>query len=255
MIALIRFCFALLVFVALFPTIGCRESVTNDVQSMTHQRSLLELATDVQTGKSQSIQLQIPTNDSEFSKLPDALPVTQLFIEEGELTDASVGKIANWNSLEQLRIRLSPIENEGFLGFLQLTHLIHLNLPHAKINDDIIGLIGKAKAANTNENAAKHVETSVNKFAKLELLRFGSPDLTDKGLNAILETQPDLRFLHLINVNVTDSSIEFFVKLEKLESLYVDGGAITNDGFSRLVSERPDLHIHVDQKHLDGTEH
>jgi hypothetical protein len=39
--------------------------------------------------------------------------------------------------------------------------------------------------------------------------------------------------------------------MKQLESLYLDDCAVTEAGWNWLFREHPDLHIHVDQNHLD----
>jgi hypothetical protein len=60
-----------------------------------------------------------------------------------------------------------------------------------------------------------------------------------------------LRALHLIGVHVTDKSVNAISRIKPLETFYIDGGQITDQGFTQLIKMRPDLHLHVDQVHLD----
>ena len=63
---------------------------------------------------------------------------------------------------------------------------------------------------------------------------------------------PELRWLHLMEVPLTDQGLEVFRSMTKLESLYLDGDRATDEGLSNLVLARPDLHFHQDQLHLPG---
>jgi hypothetical protein len=63
---------------------------------------------------------------------------------------------------------------------------------------------------------------------------------------------PALRFLHLIDVPVTDAGIAHLQSMSRLESFYLDGGRCTDDGLRALLRALPDLHFHLDQLHLPG---
>ncbi len=84
----------------------------------------------------------------------------------------------------------------------------------------------------------------------LELLRLGSPQITDAGLECLARFKR-LRFLHLIDVPVTDAGLDHLHGLEQLESLYLDGSQATDEGILRLLAALPKLHFHRDQQHLD----
>ncbi len=110
------------------------------------------------------------------------------------------------------------------------TALTVLNLPHASIDDSGLGAL-----------------TSIE---KLELLRLHSSKVSDDGLAAIAECD-SLRFLHLIDVPISDAGLQTIAAMEHLESFYLDGGNCTEEGLSELVRQRPRLHFHWNQLHLD----
>jgi hypothetical protein len=62
---------------------------------------------------------------------------------------------------------------------------------------------------------------------------------------------PAIRMLHLIDVPITDQGLAELAKIERLQSLYVDGGEMTDAGWDALFKGRPRLHVHVNQQHLD----
>ena len=84
----------------------------------------------------------------------------------------------------------------------------------------------------------------------LEFLRFGADEVSDEGMQ-VIATFPSLRILHLIHVPITDASVDAVINMKKLESLYVDGSQLSDEGIVRLLKARPDLHFHRDQRHHD----
>jgi hypothetical protein len=37
----------------------------------------------------------------------------------------------------------------------------------------------------------------------------------------------------------------------KLTSFYIDGARVTDEGLEQLLAKRPQLHVHIDQRHSD----
>lgn len=68
--------------------------------------------------------------------------------------------------------------------------------------------------------------------------------------SAISEIQ-SLTAVHLIDIPVHDEDLLELEKLPQLQSLYIDGGKISDPGWSQLFKARPDLHIHVNNRHHD----
>ena len=67
---------------------------------------------------------------------------------------------------------------------------------------------------------------------------------------AALSQLKELRFLHLIDVPLTDASLPILEGLSSLQSLYLDGDRCTEKGLHGLLQKRPDIHFHRDQLHL-----
>jgi hypothetical protein len=82
----------------------------------------------------------------------------------------------------------------------------------------------------------------LGQMESLEQLRLASQRITDAGLVGLKQLE-HVRFLHLID----------------MESLYLDGTSVTDDGIQRLVAALPQVHLHIDDHHhrLDphGAEH
>ena len=61
----------------------------------------------------------------------------------------------------------------------------------------------------------------------------------------------NLAFLHFIEISLTDNGLKAFYEAENLQSLYLDDCQTTEQGLSRLLERQPNLHLHVNQAHLD----
>ena len=83
---------------------------------------------------------------------------------------------------------------------------------------------------------------------RLELLRLGAAGVRGRDL-ASLRDLSDLRFLHLIDAPLTDAAVPHLAAGGRLESLYLDGSALTAAGWAELGRLRPGLHVHADDRH------
>ena len=90
----------------------------------------------------------------------------------------------------------------------------------------------------------------LSQLPHLEYLRLASPQVTDEGLDHLTRLST-LRFLHLIEVNITDTGLQHVARMKQLESFYLDGSQATEEGLTKLIKARPDLHLHLNQQHLD----
>lgn len=132
----------------------------------------------------------------------------------------------------EVRLLRTPVTDKQLADLAGLEELRRINLPSSQITD---------------EGLAKIVEVA----PQLELLRLGSPHITDAGI-AHIGRMETLRFLHLIDVPLTDAGLVHLEKMTHLESFYLDGGKATDEGLSALITALPKLHFHRDQQHLPG---
>lgn len=130
----------------------------------------------------------------------------------------------------EIRLKNAAIEDAQLADLWGLAELRRLNLPNSQISDRGLEVIAK-------------------EVPQLELLRVGSPRITDAGLATIAQLN-ELRFLHLIDVPITDAGLKHLEQMIWLESFYLDGGAVTDRGLSSLIKALPELHFHRDQQHL-----
>lgn len=137
---------------------------------------------------------------------------------------------------------------------VKLKKLFHLRIRNCKVDDDGIELLSKLSELRIlNLPQANFSDAAMQTLAKmpnLELLRFSSEKVTDAGIQFLAKAK-SLRALHLIRLDVSDQIVPSICAIKPLETFYVDGSKMTDDGYSKLIETRPDLHLHVDQVHLD----
>lgn len=102
-----------------------------------------------------------------------------------------------------------------------------------------------------NTNLTDEDLESLKRFSDLRSLRIGSPLMTDAVLETLASDWPRLTHLHLIRAAITDAGLSFLDSATTLESLYLDDVSVSNAALRALEERRPDLHLHVDQLHLD----
>ena len=170
-------------------------------------------------------------NDKDFADLSlVADRLVKLSLSNTELSPSSLTHLEKLTRLEHLVLRNTPIDDKGLASIARVNSLKFVNLPHADASN--AGLARLAELPN------------------LELLRIGGGKITGSAL-AAFENHKKLRFLHLIDTPIDDAALESVAKIESLESFYLDGGNTTDDGKSRMIEQRPDLHVHFDQEHFD----
>ncbi len=156
--------------------------------------------------------------------------VDTVIFDQGKITDEGLKAICTLPNLQHLRLRLSPITDEGFKMLAGCKKLWFLNLPHCDCT--IEGL--------------EHLKD----LPALRQLRLGPGRLDNEAPRAITKIG-SLRGLHLIGVPVTNEGMKAIADMKSLESLYLDDSAVTEAGWDWLFENRPHLHVHVNQQHLD----
>lgn len=221
-------CYFSLLSLACLASGGCTQGVPEDVPEV----SFAAQVEAVRSKESTVIQLQAtPVSDSQLELLRGLETLTELQLEEGKITDVGLAALSDCPQLEVLKLRHSPISDRGMQTLGSCQQLRVLNLPHAQFSDQ--GL------------------AAITSLPQLELLRFHSPKVTDDGLRVLAEAATKLRFLHLIDVAITDAGLEHVMGIPNLESLYIDGGELSRPAIERLFTQRPDLHVHFNQQHFD----
>ena len=173
---------------------------------------------------------QLPVTDDDLSALQGNLTITNLLLDESEVTDEGIAVIASMPNLIHLRVR-SNLTDACIDHILKLEKLQFLNLPYADFTDE--GM----------QQLATH--------PRIQLLRLRSPKLTDACMPAIASMN-NLAFLHLIEIPITDKGLVALHDNSALQSLYLDDSQATQAGLSKLIERQPMLHLHINQAHLDN---
>lgn len=197
---------------------------------------------DPQTRFTQLVQLVIERGDDTISvedfvvddgmleQLRGLAGIETLILDRGIVTDQGIEAICSLPDLRYLRLRQSPISDAGLRQLAASRTLWYLNLPQATCTAE--GVTSLATAAN------------------LQHLRLGSAGLGEDAAAAIAKLR-SLRGLHLIGVPIDDQGIKLIATLPELRTLYLDDAAVTDVGWSWLFAEQPNIHVHVNQHHLD----
>jgi hypothetical protein len=213
-----------------------RSGIVLSVESKTAQRrSWNESISNVESGTTTEIDVDEPIDDRQLEDLQRIPQLEVLKLGQAQVSVPGLKSLRHVAQLRQLVMRGEPIEDAGLEQLGALKSLRVLNLPRTRISND--GL--------------RHLAA----FSDLQLLRLGSPVLDDDGLRRIAElcrTQLlQLKFLHLMAPGVSDAGLAAVAEIKSLQSFYLDDSSVTDDGLERLILDRPDLHIHVDQRHSD----
>ena len=165
-----------------------------------------------------------------LSKVVDHQEIETLILDSGIVDDKTVSALTPLKELQHLRLRLSPIGDDGMKEIAKLESLWFLNLPHSVCSSKGV--------------------SELRSLPRLRQLRLGSPNLGNEVTREIAEIKT-LRGIHLIDIPVTNDGLKSLASLPYLESLYLDGSAVTETGWRWLYSNYPQLHVHVDQQHND----
>ena len=177
-----------------------------------------------------TVELAKKITASDWGEICKLKKLENLILDGGGFGNNQLDDLLKLRSLEHLRIRNFPADDESIRKIVSLPNLRIVNLPQACFSNRALGDLAK--------------------IPRLQLLRFSSPNVDDRGIQ-LLKNVRSLRALHLIRVPVTDGAVDSLCAIETLESLYLDGSEISDQGFARILDLRPDIHLHVDQVHLD----
>ena len=201
--------------------------------AVAEEAPLEDQITAVQRGETTRILVEREVlGDDDLVEIAKLAPLVDLLLDndQSQFTLPGVAPLAELPQLQHLRIRGRGIDDAALAEIAKLKRLRILNLPRGSFTD--AGLAHLAELAD------------------LEMFRFGSPAVGDEGMKTIARW-PAIRMLHLIDVPITDKGLAELAKIERLQSLYIDGGQITDAGWDALFRDRPRLHVHVNQQHLD----
>ncbi len=205
--------------------LGCGESASTS----NAPRTLDDQLHRVEQGLEDKVELERETLGSrEWQRLQTA-KIRSLTLDHCRFALADLESLPK---LESLRVEGTTITAAALQTICRrCPDLVHLNLPTTRLTDD-----------DLRELAS---------LTRLELLRIGSPLVTDAAVSHLCEP-PQLRFLILEDVPITDEGLEPIAELRDLESLYLNGSTatgLTDEGISRLLVALPKLHFHINDRH------
>lgn len=171
-----------------------------------------------------------PVSGEQLTELCRGANLVALEIYQAQFAPRRLAAISQLPRLQRLRLEDLPIDDAAWRDCRVMPAMRILNVPSMEISD-----IG--------------IRRLVHCMPNLELLRFGSGSVSDEGI-AELRNLKSLRFLHLLNVPITDVGLMNFHDMYDLESLYIDGGQETESGIRTLLDKNPKLHFHRNQMHI-----
>ncbi len=172
-----------------------------------------------------------PLTDADLQRLAGNKIVESLQIDAGEISDSGLDVLTTLPSLHELRLRHSPITDQGLQAIARISSLRYLNLPQSACTPDGI--------------------TALQSLPVLRGLRLGSSRPSPNFARAIADLT-SLRAVHLIDLPINDNGVELLATMPNLESLYLDGAAVTDEGWSWVFRNHPQLHVHINQQHHDN---
>lgn len=171
--------------------------------------------------------------------------------------DGSPESVALLCSVERLRVvrldggRLDAAATRalGSLPHLEQLHLRGVQLDDAALdalqpaaNLRVLNLAGSALSAAAIER--------LQRLPQLRQLRLQIAGGDATYATAVSRLQR-LRAVHLIDIAIDNETLKPVAELPHLESLYIDEGQVTDEGWIWLFDQKPQLHVHIDQRHHD----
>ncbi|KAA5539308.1 hypothetical protein FYK55_24690 [Roseiconus nitratireducens] len=156
--------------------------------------------------------------------------VKTLILDAGQVHDEGAAAIARLPNLRHLRLRHSPLTDQALQELAGQSTLQILNLPQSDATAAGVGALARLPA--------------------LRSLRLGGERLGPETAEAVASIAT-LRSVHLIGVPINDAGLKKIAALPKLRSLYVDDSRVTSDGWDWFFEHHRQVHVHVNQKHLD----
>lgn len=213
-----------------FLFVGC--SPTPDpIKVNPNEKSWEEQVAELKSGSTDQIEVTVsPVIDDQLEQLMGNTQLRKLMLDQGSITDRSGETLASFKNLLQLRLRESPLTDITMEEIRKLESLMFLNLPQADIT-------------------AKGIK-SLSGHPNLQQLRLGGPSINDEACEA-MQLLPELRYVHIIGPSLTAKGVQALALIPKLQSLYVDECDLPEEAWDEFLQQRPDVHFHVDQQHLD----
>lgn len=207
---------------------GTQGSEAGSLNDQEYWAALIRLTEEGQTA---SVAMDAPVSAAMLGDLQRVPKLVELLIDQGIVDDSGLATICErLPELEHLRIRLSPIGDEGAQQIAKLKQIRMINIPQGKIT-----------AAGIQ---------SWSELQSLNHVRLGGKQLNDAAMSELAKI-PNLQSLHLIGPSITGEGIAQIAQALKLSSLYLDDCPLGDEAWQKLRKARPDIHVHLDQQHRD----
>lgn len=229
----IRFAGLQLVIVTISFVAGCSDHPPTPHDSIM-PKSFVDLIDEAKRDNRQTIETTLQLTDNDLEQLSEMPSISVLICDSGKLTDASIKHLVTLSDLQHLRLRHSAITDDGMKELAKISSLRVLNLPQADCTAAGIELLAE--------------------LPNLTNIRLGSENLGQEAAGALAKLE-SLVSIHLIGVPIDDAGIRVIASMPNLESLYLDDSEVSDNGWGWLFEQHPDLHVHVDQRHLDRDPH
>jgi site-specific DNA-cytosine methylase len=180
---------------------------------------------------SESVSYENPIVDEELQALRNLVGVQTVHLQQGRLMDVGAEFLVMIPNLREVKLRLSPLSDAGFAKLARCVKLESINVPQAECTE--VGI------------------RELKKLPHLQSLRVGSSLLKGESAGLAFAELSTLRHLHLIDIPLGEEGLQPLLRLTHLQSLYLDGAEIPDEAWRRFRHGNPQLHLHLDQNHLD----
>ena len=185
-------------------------------------------------------------NDEDLARLKHFSQLTDVSLEQTQISDAGLQHLAALPRLEWLNLYRTNLGNQGLASLANIQSLQHLPIGETQVTDDglhhlkamsqlvYLGLRGNPI---TDEGVAP-----IGVLTNLEGLYLGETKLRGPGLKKLLGLVR-LQHLWINDTAIDDRSVDDLAKLRALRELYVYGTSISEDGLQELRRRLPNCHV------------
>jgi len=184
-------------------------------------------------------------NDEAMRYLPALPGLEWLEIGGGKVTSAGIASLKDCTALRRLYIHDVDLNGDSLAWLASLKNLDALSLQRTKINGAVLKNIKSSSLAVLNLSGNKILNEDMEAIAQLktlEVLALADTQVSGDGI-AKLEGMPRLNELNLMNCNITDADLGYFLTTPNLRIVYAAGSNVTEMGIQSIVSRFPMLAI------------
>jgi hypothetical protein len=209
-------------------------------------------------GTEEALEPLPPPPSERFAEIIKALPSseeTEVRIDDFKLDDEMLKQLVAIDRLTILQVECEDVSIETLVLLAKMPKLEQLHLRGIKIDDERLAILATSETIwllnLPNADITPESIQKLDTMPALRNLRLGIQGGDNRHGRAV-STLARLRVVHLIGVGVTDEGLQSLARMPLLESLYLDGAAVTEQGWSWLFQNNPQLHVHINQKHHDN---